>query len=60
MPWQHWWDGAGGAVQKAYHVQYFPNIFIIDANGIIRYRHVRGADMDKAVEELLKEAPKGR
>jgi len=60
MPWQHWWDGADRAVQKAYHVQYYPNVFIIDANGVIRYRHVRGADMDKAVEELLKEAPKGR
>jgi len=60
MPWQHWWDGAGGAVQKAYHVQYFPNNFVMDANGIIRDGHVRGADMDKAVEELVKVAPKGR
>ena len=46
--------------RKAYHVEYYPNIFIIDANGVIRYRHVRGPDMDRAVEELLKEAPKGR
>ena len=56
MPWSHWWDGADRAVQKAYHVQYFPNIFVIDAKGVIRYRHVRGADMDKAVEALIKEA----
>jgi len=62
MPWSHWWDGADQAVVKAYHVQYFPNIFIIDAKGVIRYRHVRGADMDKAVEALIKEAegPKGQ
>jgi thiol-disulfide isomerase/thioredoxin len=56
MPWSHWWDGADRAVQKAYHVQYFPNIFVIDAKGVIRYRHVRGEDMDKAVEALIKEA----
>jgi thiol-disulfide isomerase/thioredoxin len=60
MPWSHWWDGADKAAQKAYHVQYYPNIFVIDAKGVIRYRHVRGPDMDKAVEALVKEAEAGK
>ena len=29
--------------------------FLIDAKGVIRYKHVRGTEMDKAVEALVKE-----
>jgi thiol-disulfide isomerase/thioredoxin/HPt (histidine-containing phosphotransfer) domain-containing protein len=58
MPWVHWWNGgaSGGAVEK-YRVTFFPTIYILDAKGVIRYKHLRGAEMEKAVEELLKEVP---
>jgi thiol-disulfide isomerase/thioredoxin len=57
MPWTQWWDGAK-KVQEAYKVEFFPTIYVIDANGIIRYKHVRGKEMDEAVDALLKEMGK--
>ncbi len=56
MPWTHWWDGRESEVLKAFNVRFFPTIYVIDAKGVIRYKHVRGEKMDAAVEALLKEA----
>lgn len=55
MPWDHWWDGRGGEVTSKLQVKFFPTIYVLDAKGVIRYKHVRGEAMDKAVDELLKE-----
>ena len=56
MPWTHWWNGGakGGAIE-AYKVRFYPTIYVLDEKGVIRFKHVRGDAMDKAVEELLKE-----
>ncbi len=56
MPWTHWWNGgaSGGAVE-AYKVRFYPTIYVLDDKGVIRFKHVRGEAMDKAVETLLKE-----
>jgi thiol-disulfide isomerase/thioredoxin len=56
MPWTQWWNGGaqGGAIE-AYKVQFYPTIYVLDDKGVIRFKHVRGDAMDKAVEELLKE-----
>jgi thiol-disulfide isomerase/thioredoxin len=56
MPWTHWWNGGpkGGAVE-AYKVRFYPTIYVVDSKGVIRFKHVRGEAMDKAVEELIKE-----
>jgi hypothetical protein len=35
--------------------QLFPSIYVLDHKGVIRYRDVRGEEMDKAVETLLAE-----
>jgi thiol-disulfide isomerase/thioredoxin len=57
MPWVHWWNGgdSGGALEK-YHVHFFPTIYVLDTKGTIRYKHLRGEALEKAVEELLREA----
>jgi thiol-disulfide isomerase/thioredoxin len=55
MPWIHWWQGDGG-LPAAWNVRFFPTIYIIDAKGVIRFKNVRGEEMDKAVEKLVKEA----
>ena len=56
MPWVHWWNGGarGGPVAE-YKVQFFPTVYVLDDKGVIRYKHVRGKDMDEAVEKLLKD-----
>jgi thiol-disulfide isomerase/thioredoxin len=55
MPWTHWWNGQKGGVLEAYQVRFFPTIYVIDAKGVIRAKHVRGPALDAAVEKLLKE-----
>jgi len=60
MPWTHWWDGQSGPVMQAFKVEFFPNIYVIDAKGVIRYKQIRGPELEKAVEELVKEAEGGK
>ena len=58
MTWPQIHDGPGGPRQQAYGIEYFPSIFVLDGNGLIRYRDVRGAELDKAVDVLMKEIGK--
>ncbi len=58
MPWTHWWSGSSGGILEDWDVQYYPTIYVIDAKGIIRHKDLRGAELEKAVEELLVEAGK--
>jgi thiol-disulfide isomerase/thioredoxin len=58
MPWTHWWDNGGKLTQK-YQVRFFPTIYVLDAKGVIRFKHVRGKDMDEAIDTLLKEGATG-
>lgn len=55
MPWVHWWNGEQGGIVEDWEVRGFPTIYVLDAKGVIRYKNVRGKDMDEAVETLLKE-----
>jgi len=57
ITWPFFWDGGNtnGPIAKKYGVQSWPTIYVLDANGVIRYKNVRGAKMDEAVETLLKE-----
>src|SRR4051794_5131008 len=57
ITWRSFWNGGGtgGPISKAWKVQGWPTIYILDAKGVIRFKDVRGPQMDKAVDELLKE-----
>ena len=55
MPWAHWWNGPDGGVLEDWNVRYFPTIYILDAQGVIRHKDLRNQEMEKAVEKLLKE-----
>jgi thiol-disulfide isomerase/thioredoxin/tRNA A-37 threonylcarbamoyl transferase component Bud32 len=57
LSWPSWWDGgrAGGRITKQWQIESFPRIFVLDPKGVIRYKDVRGADLDAAVDQLLKE-----
>lgn len=58
MPWTHWWQGPEAALLKTWNVRFFPTIYVIDAKGVIRHKNIRGAELEKAVEELVTEAGK--
>jgi hypothetical protein len=53
--WRSFFD-QGGKIARAWHVQGYPTIYVLDHHGVIRYREVRDREMDRAVGELLKEA----
>lgn len=56
MPWTHMWNGgAKGNFLEQYQIRFYPTIYVLDAKGTIRFKHVRGEKMDRAVETLLKE-----
>jgi thiol-disulfide isomerase/thioredoxin len=57
ITWPCFWNGGGarGPIANAYRVRDWPTTFILDARGVIRYRNVRGTELDDAVNALLKE-----
>lgn len=56
MPWTHWWTGQGGSVLKEMEVRFFPTIYVLDGEGVIRYKNVRDKQLEEAVDKLLAEA----
>lgn len=56
MPWNHWYDGRDGTVADALKISHFPTIYVIDAQGTIRFKEVRDRRLDEAVNALLLEA----
>jgi thiol-disulfide isomerase/thioredoxin len=61
MPWVHWWEGRReGGILNDWNVQFFPTIYILDHKGVIRYKNIRGKEMEEAVVKLLDEMEKGQ
>jgi hypothetical protein len=48
-----------GPIAKQWNVHGWPTIYILDANGVIRYRGLRGQEMEQAVVGLLDELKAG-
>jgi len=54
--WRHWVDGTtSGPIATRWNVHSWPTIFVLDRQGVIRYRDVRGKDLETAVKALLAE-----
>jgi hypothetical protein len=54
--WLSWWDGSvDGPIEKQWNVIERPCVYVIDAQGIIRYKKILGEELDAAVDQLLKE-----
>ena len=62
MTWRSWWDGGNtsGPIATKWNVSGWPTIYILDHKGVIRHKNLRDQKMEKAVEELLKEAEKAK
>jgi peroxiredoxin len=57
MPWPQWFPGGPHApFFESWNIEHIPMLFILDAKGIIRYKQVRGDELDNAVDTLVKEA----
>ncbi len=58
ITWRSFWngpEGTSGPISKRWNVTGWPTIYVMDGEGVIRYRNVRGDDMDRALETLLAE-----
>ncbi len=57
LTWRSWFDGGGtgGPIATRWGVTGWPTIYVLDHQGVIRYRGVRGQAMDNAVDTLLAE-----
>lgn len=62
ITWRSFWNGpkgTGGPISAKWNVTGWPTIYVVDHEGVIRYKNVRGEAMDKAVDELLDKAKAG-
>ena len=57
MKWRQIYDGKGwkSEIGQLYAIASIPATFLIDKQGKIRYKNLRGEELEKAVETLLKE-----
>lgn len=56
LDWPCWWDGASGPIVARWGVSCWPTFFVLDAQGVVRYRMMKASELDRAVETLLAEA----
>lgn len=56
--WRSWWDGVavGGPMTYAYKLDGLPSVILIDQTGIVRRKNLRGAELDRAIDELVDQA----
>ncbi len=57
ISWRSFWNGGStsGPISTKWNVTGWPTIYVLDADGVIRYKNVRGDDMDRALETLFAE-----
>ena len=57
ITWKSFFDGGGtgGPIASAWNVSGWPTIYVLDAEGRIRFKDVRGPELDAAIEELMGE-----
>lgn len=55
VTWPSFKDGRDGPIAKLWNVNSWTDTWILDRNGVIRYRDLRGSDIRDAVNKLLEE-----
>ena len=54
LPWTQWWDGHDGDVALDWDITRIPTIYVLDRHGAIRFKDIRGEELEAAVNALLK------
>jgi len=58
ITWRSFWNGKSGTrgpISKQWRVNGWPTTYLLDKDGVIRYKNLRGEALDKAIEELMAE-----
>jgi thiol-disulfide isomerase/thioredoxin len=58
LDWRSWWDSGpeGGRLRQEWHISGYPTTWVLDHKHTIRYRQLRGKELDDAVAKLVQEA----
>ncbi|WP_159452333.1 TlpA family protein disulfide reductase [Singulisphaera sp. GP187] len=57
ITWRSWWDGGiEGPIVLRWNVRGWPTTYVLDDRGVIRFKNLRGQDLDRAVDRLVNEA----
>lgn len=59
LSWRHFWNGPQGTkgpIAEAWNIDAWPTVYLIDGDGVIRYKDVLGKDLMEAIEHLLAES----
>ena len=61
VTWRSWFDGSEGPIVKAWRVEGWPTVYVLDHKGVIRRKFLGdpGEALKRFVDELLAEIPKG-
>jgi len=62
ITWRSFWngrEGTSGPIAKRWNVTAWPTIYVIDAEGRIRFKNLRGTALDRAIDALIEEARAG-
>jgi peroxiredoxin len=53
ITWRCWWDGAkGGPIATRWGIESYPTIYVLDHEGVIRYKH-ESVPEDKELDEVI-------
>jgi len=58
ITWRSFWNGEKGTrgpISEKWMVTGWPTTYLIDKDGVIRYKNVRGKSLDKAIQTLMAE-----
>lgn len=56
LNWRSWYDGGSHSIVERFAITGFPTIFLVDHNGIIRFKDLGGESLEVAIEMLVAEA----
>lgn len=58
ISWRNAVDGStSGPLARKWGVQGWPTIYVLDRKGVIRFKDLRGKELEDAVNKLLNESP---
>ena len=62
ITWRSFWDGGStrGPIATKWDVFSWPAIYVLDQNGVIRAKDIRGEALDLVVDRLVEELEKTR
>jgi peroxiredoxin len=63
IPWRSFWNegqASGEPISVAWNVRGWPTVYLLDHEGVIRHKYLRGEKMDEPLEQLVTAAEAGR